>query len=75
VAKYKGPYQIVRVLPHNNEEIKLLEQRKSIVHMNKLKPYHSKGQFKIFKDNFQDDACNFQKQGVDVNSKELLLPK
>jgi hypothetical protein len=44
-AKYKGPYQFVRVLPHDNVEIRLSARRKSIVQVNKFKPYHSKGEF------------------------------
>jgi hypothetical protein len=33
-AKYNGPYQIVRVLPHNDVEIKISAARKSILHVN-----------------------------------------
>ncbi len=43
-AKYKSPYQIITVFLHNNVEMKLSAWRKSIVHVNKLKPYNSKGQ-------------------------------
>jgi hypothetical protein len=32
-AKYKDPYQIVRVLLHNNVEIRISARRKSIVHI------------------------------------------
>jgi hypothetical protein len=66
-AKYKGPYQIVRVLPHNNVEIKISARRKSIVHVNKLKRYHLKGQFQTFEDNFPEQTIDFEKQGGDVN--------
>jgi hypothetical protein len=62
-AKYKGPFKILRVLPHNNVEIRLSARRKSIVHANKLKPYHLKGEFQTFKDYFPDQTFDFQKQG------------
>jgi hypothetical protein len=62
-AKYKGPFQIVRILPHNNVEIRISERRKSIVHANKLKPYHSKGEFQTFEDYFPDQTFDFEKQG------------
>jgi hypothetical protein len=63
VAKYKGPYWIVRVLSHNNVEIRLSARRKYIVHVNKLKPYHLKGEFQTFEDNFPEETFEFQKQG------------
>jgi hypothetical protein len=62
-AKYKGPFQIVRILPHNNVEIRLSARRKSIVHANKLKPYHLKGEFQTFEDYFPDQTFELQKQG------------
>jgi hypothetical protein len=62
-AKYKGPIKILRVLPHNNVEIRLSARRKSIVHANKLKPYHLKGEFQTFEDYFPDQTFDFQKQG------------
>jgi hypothetical protein len=66
-AKYKGPFQIVRVLPHNNVEIRLSARRKSIVHANKLKPYHSKEEFQTFEDYFPDQTFDFKKQGGEEN--------
>jgi hypothetical protein len=63
VAKYKGPFHIVRVLTHNNIKIRLSARRKYIVHVNKLKPYHSKGEFKSFEDYFPNKTFEFQKQG------------
>jgi hypothetical protein len=62
-AKYKGLFQIVRVLLHNNVETRLSARRKSIVHANKLKPYDLKGEFQTFIDYFPDHTFDFQKQG------------
>jgi hypothetical protein len=62
-AKYKGPFQIVTILPHNNVKIRLSARRKFIVHANKLKPYHLKGEFQTFKDYFPDQTFDFKKQG------------
>ncbi len=42
------------------------------MHINKLKPYHSKGQFQTFKDNFTEETFHFQKQVVDVNPKNYF---
>jgi hypothetical protein len=40
-----------------------MPEKKSIAHANKLKPYHSKGEFQTFKDYFPDQTFDFQKQG------------
>jgi hypothetical protein len=71
-AKYKGPFQIVRILPHNNVEIRISERRKSIVHANKLKPYHSKGEFQTFEDYFPDQTFDFEKQGGEQKPKNYF---
>jgi hypothetical protein len=74
MAKYKGPFQIVRFWPHNDVKIRLSAKRKSIVHANKLKPYHSKGEFQTFEDYFPDQTFDFQKQGGE-NLKIILMKK
>ena len=71
-AKYKGPFQILRILPHNNVEIRISERRKSIVHANKLKPYHSKGEFQTFEDYFPDQTFDFEKQGGEQKPKNYF---
>ena len=50
-------------MPHKNVKIRLSARRKFIVHVNKLKPYHSKGEFKSFEDYFPNKTFEFQKQG------------
>ena len=37
------------------------------MHINKFKPYHSKGQFQTVKGYFPEQTFQFQKQGGDVN--------
>jgi hypothetical protein len=76
-AKYKGPFQIVRILPHNNVEIRLSTRRKSIVHANKLKPYHSlrKENFKPSKIIFVTKLLIFKNKGVKKNLNIILMKK
>jgi hypothetical protein len=66
---------IVRLLLHNNVEIKISKRRNSIAIINKLNLYHSKGQFQSFKDNFPNQTFHFQKQGVMKNLKTILMKK
>ncbi len=62
----------MRVLPHNNVEIRLFARRKSIVHVNKLKPYHSKGEFQTFEDYFPNQTFKFQKQRCEENPENYF---
>jgi len=54
--KYKSPYKIISLKPHNNVEIAVRKCSRIIVHVNRLKPYHDNSKFK---------TDNFQKQGGD----------
>jgi hypothetical protein len=56
-TKYKGPYKIISLKPHNNVEIAVRKRSHVIVHVNRLKPYHNDSKFQSF--------VNFQKQGGD----------
>ncbi len=49
--KYKGPYKIISLKPHNNNEIAVPKQSHVIVNVNKLKPYHDDYKFHTFTDN------------------------
>ena len=56
--KYKGPYEIIKVKPHNNIEISVGKRQTMIVHVNRVKPYYDDSKFQTFPD-------NFEKQGGD----------
>jgi hypothetical protein len=63
----------VRILPQNYVEIRISERRKSIVHANKLKPYHSKGELQTFEDYFPDQTFDFKNKGVKKNLQIILM--
>ena len=57
--KFEGPFQIVKIKPHNTVEIKTDTKTNILVHVKNLKPFHGN-----HSTNF---ASNFQKQGGDAN--------
>jgi hypothetical protein len=58
LPRYKGPYKIISLKPHNIVEIAVRKCSHIIVHVNRLTPYHDDSKFQTFTE-------NFQKQGGD----------
>jgi hypothetical protein len=58
--RFKGPFQILKLKPHNTVKIKTSLKANIFVHIKNLKPFHGSTSKKF--------SFHFQKQGGDANS-------
>ena len=61
--KYTGPHEVTKVLHDTNVEVKLLNGRKTIVHVNRLKPYVTRNE-----DDVTDISPAFSAPSSDVTT-------
>ena len=62
---YEGPYQIVKLKPHNTIELKLNRKSNLIVHANNLKPYHDQTNFEQLEDELEEEEEKLEKPEPD----------
>ena len=74
--KYKGPYQIVRLKSVNNVESKIKNKRNLIVHVNRLKPYHSLSRFKVLEEetDIETNSDSERTDESDMQDRQLEKP-